>query len=324
MTYNFKSLIELNDYFKEEKTCHEFLANQIWEGGKPVCPFCESKKVYTTKSRSTKPSKKDIPEYRCASKECGKKFSVTKGTIFESSKVPLRTWFAAIYLITTHKKGISSHQLATDLQVTQKTAWFLLHRVREMYKESAPELLKNVVEIDETFIGGKYKNKHADKKKPGAQGHIDKTVVFGALQRHGCVKAFVVPDRSNKTILNAMVANVQKGSLMVSDEYYHPDAFTPHNYNLVTMEHKVGEYVRGAFHTNTIEGFWSILKRGIYGIYHQVSPKHLQRYCDEFSYRYNTRKDKANERFTYTLKNAGNYRLRYQDLIQKDTTEAGE
>lgn len=323
MTYDFKSLLELNDYFKEEKTCHEFLANQIWEGGKPVCPFCDSVKVYTTKGRSTKPSKKDIPEYRCASKECGKKFSVTKGTIFESTKVPLRTWFAAIYLITTHKKGISSHQLATDLQVTQKTAWFLLHRVREMYKDSAPELLRNVVEIDETFIGGKYKNKHADKKKPGAQGSIDKTVVWGAVQRHGKVKAVVIPDRTNRTLLSTMVDTVKKDSIMVSDEYYHPTMLSP-LYKHVVVQHQIAEYVRGAFHTNTIEGFWSILKRGIYGIYHQVSPKHLQRYCNEFTYRYNTRKDAANERFTFTMKNAANYRLRYNDLIARDETEAGK
>lgn len=323
MIDNFKSLLQLNDYFREERTCHEFLALQIWEGGKPVCPFCDSTKVYTTKSRSTKPSKKDIPEYRCANKECSKKFSVTKGTIFEATKVPLRTWFAAIYLITSHKKGISSHQLAKDLIVTQKTAWFLLHRIREMYRESAPELLKNVVEIDETFIGGKYKNKHADKKKPGAQGSIDKTIVFGAVQRHGKVITQVVPDRTNKTVLDVMVNNVKKGSLMVSDEYYHPNTFNP-NYNLVVMDHKVGEYVRGAFHTNTIEGFWSILKRGIYGIYHNVSPKHLQRYCDEFSYRYNTRKEANNERFNNTLKNANNSRLRYNDLVGKDETKAPE
>lgn len=323
MTYDFKSLIQLNDYFKEEKTCHEFLANQIWEGGKAVCPFCDSTKVYVTKSRSTKPSKKDIPEYRCANKECAKKFSVTKGTIFEATKVPLRTWFAAIYLITTHKKGISSHQLATDLQVTQKTAWFLLHRVREMYKQSAPELLRNVVEIDETLVGGKYKNKHKDKKKPGAQGSIDKTVVWGAVQRHGKVVTRVIPDRKNETLLGVMVETVKKDSVMVSDEYYHPNMLTP-LYKHVVIQHKIEEYVRGAFHTNTIEGFWSILKRGIYGIYHNVSPKHLQRYCDEFSYRYNTRKDKANERFTFTMQKAGEHRLRYIDLIKKEDSKAPE
>lgn len=315
MKQNFKSLLELNDYFKEEKTCHEFLANQIWEEGKPVCPFCGSNKVYTTKSRSIKPSKKDVPEYRCANKECTKKFSVTKGTIFESTNIPLRTWYAAIYLITTHKKGISSLQLSRDLDVTQKTAWFINHRIREMYKETAPELLRNVVEIDETFVGGKYKNKHADKKKPGAQGSIDKTVVFGAVQRGGKVRATVIPDRKNSTLLSNMVANVEKDSIMVSDEYYHPDLLEPH-YKHVVVEHKVKEYVRGAFHTNTIEGFWGLLKRGIYGIYHQVSPKHLQRYCDEFSYRYNTRKEATDERFINTIKNANTARLRYDDLIK--------
>jgi transposase-like protein len=126
MKTNFKSLIVLNDYFKEEKTCFEFLASQIWDEGKPVCPFCGSAHVYTTKSRSTKPSKKNIPEYRCANKECTKKFSATTGTIFQSSKIPLRTWYAAIFLLTTSKKGISSVQLVEKLEVTQKTAWFLI------------------------------------------------------------------------------------------------------------------------------------------------------------------------------------------------------
>src|SRR6185312_4524013 len=135
MQTTFKSLIELNDYFKEEKTCFEFLASQIWDEWKPVCPFCGSTKVYTTKSRSTKPSKAGVPEYRCADKKCTKKFSATTGTIFESSKVPLRTWYAAIYLLTTSKKGISSVQLATQLNVTQKTAWFLNHRIRKMFLE---------------------------------------------------------------------------------------------------------------------------------------------------------------------------------------------
>ena len=149
MTTNFKSLIELNDYFKEEKTCFEFLASQIWDEGKPVCPFCGSTKVYTTKSRSTKPSKKDIPEYRCADKKCAKKFSATTRTIFQSSKIPLRTWYAAIFLLTISKKGISSIQLGTQLGVIQKTAWFLNHRIRQMFLETAPEMLTGIVEADE-------------------------------------------------------------------------------------------------------------------------------------------------------------------------------
>ena len=141
----FKSLIELNNYFKEEKTCFEFLASQILDEGKPVCPFCGCTHIYVTKSRSTNPSKKNVPEYRCAAKTCAKKFSATTGTIFESSKIPLRIWYAAIFLLTTTKKGISSVQLGVQLDITQKTAWFLNHRIRQMFKETAPEMLKGLL-----------------------------------------------------------------------------------------------------------------------------------------------------------------------------------
>jgi len=317
MKENFRNLLELNDYFKEEKTCHEFLAKQIWDEGKPVCPFCGSTKVYTTKSRSTKPSKKDIPEYRCADKACTKKFSVTKGTIFESTKVPLRTWYAAIYLITTHKKGISSLQLATDLEVTQKTAWFLLHRVRAMYKESAPELLRDVVQLDETLVGGKNKNRHADKKVPHSQGRssADKTPVFGARGLCGHVKTQVIPNVESNTIIPIVEKWVEKGSIMVTDEWrsYKP---LSENYFHVVVNHNEGQYANGAFSNNGIENFWSLFKRGIIGIYHSVSPKHLHRYSTEFAYRYNTRKAATDERFRNTIKNANTARLKYDQLTK--------
>jgi transposase-like protein len=317
MTTNFKSLIQLNDFFKEEKTCYEFLANQIWDGGNPVCPFCHYTKVYVTKSRSTKPSKKDIPEYRCASKDCGKKFSTTTGTIFEASKIPLRTWYAAIYLITTHKKGISSLQLATDLQITQKSAWFVLHRIREMYRESAPDMLKDVVQLDESLFGGKNKNRHADKKVKGAQGRSfkDKTIIFGARDIIGRVRTQVVPYADADTLQPIAEKWVEKGSIMVTDEW-HAYRGLNENYFHIKIDHSVGEYTTGAFTTNGIENFWSLFKRGIIGIYHQVSPKHLQRYSTEFAYRYNTRKDASDERFTKTVKNANTARLKYKDLIK--------
>lgn len=317
MTTNFKNLIELNDFFKEEKTCYEFLANQIWEDGKPVCPHCHYTIVYTTKSRSTKPEKKDIPEYRCASKYCGKKFSTTTGTIFESSKVPLRTWFAAIYLITTHKKGISSLQLATDLHITQKTAWFLLHRIREMYKESAPEMLRDVVQVDETLVGGKNKNRHADKKKDGTQGGRggDKAIVLGAKGICGRVLTKVVPNTEAATLQPMVEKWVEDGAIMVTDELRSYKGLSE-KYFHISIDHSVGQYATGAFSTNGIENFWSLFKRGIIGIYHQVSPKHLQRYSTEFAYRYNTRKDPAIQRFIDTIANANTARITYSELTK--------
>ncbi len=202
MQNNFKSLIELLDYFKEEKTCHEFLAHQIWDEGKPVCPHCTSSKVYITKSRSNKVSKRDIPAYRCADKTCGKKFTVTVGTIFESSHIALRTWFAAIYLISAHKKGISSLQLSRDLDITQKTAWFLLYRVREMFKETAPDILKDVVQLDDSYFGGKNKNRHTDKKIPNLQGRSlkDKTPVIAVRGLADNIQSQVIPNTQSETI----------------------------------------------------------------------------------------------------------------------------
>ncbi|GAC1417351.1 MAG: IS1595 family transposase [Flavisolibacter sp.] len=301
----FKNLTQLFDYFKDEATCRGYLEQQRWNGA-PECPFCSCTKVYRTKRG-----------FKCADKFCAKAFTVTVGTIYENTKIGLRTWFAAIYLCTSSKKGISSLQLHRQLGITQKTAWFVLHRIREMLKDKAPHMLKNVVEIDESFVGGKNKNRHADKKVQSTQGRSwkDKTPVLGILERHGNVRVVVTPDTKLTTLYPIMVDNISKGSIMVSDEWYHQKTFNP-DYAHVIINHRDGEYVRGAFHTNTIEGFWSIFKRGIYGIYHQVSPKHLQRYCDEFAARYNTRKILDNERFEASIKNSAG-RLKYNQLIGK-------
>lgn len=320
MKDNFKSLIELNDYFKEEKTCHEFLALQIWEDGKPVCPFCKSTHIYTTKSRSPKPSKNGIPEYRCANKDCTKKFSVTKGTIFESSKIPLRTWYAAMYLLTTNKKGISSVQLAEQLQVTQKTGWFLNHRIREMYKETAPDMLENIVEADETYVGGKNKNRHANKKKGGGTGGRphpdDKTAVVGLLQRGGKVKTFVVPSTGSDIIHPIMVDNVAPGSTVITDSYRSYLGIDNHRYNHVAVKADPESYkTEGENHTNGIENFWSTFKRGYIGIYHYMSPKHLHRYTNEFGYRFNNKEESGVTKFFDVVKNSGGVRLSYERLV---------
>lgn len=283
----FKSLIDLLDKFPTEESCREYLIQQRWNG-KPVCPHCGvDKKPYVIEGGK---------RFKCSDKDCRKKFSVTVGTFFENSNIDLRTWFAAMYLITAHKKGISSCQLARDLRVHQKTAWFILHRIRGMVSSQSPGMLNDHVQVDETFVGGKDKNRHASKKK----GHEGKTMVFGALQTGGKVKTKVLPDVSGASLQGAVTQFVRVGSIMVSDD---ARGYTEvkHNYAHVVVNHSGGQYVNGAFHTNGIENFWSLFKRGMIGIYHQVSAKHLQAYADEFAYRYNTRKVNDQERLAFLV-----------------------
>ena len=173
MTTNFKNLIQLLDYFKDEATCVNYLSVSRW-GDTPACPHCGNVGAYITNRG-----------YKCKAKECHKKFTVTTGTVFENTKIDLRYWFAAIYLATAHKKGISSLQLSRDLNITQKTAWFLLHRIRLMLTNNAPQKLEGGVEVDETFVGGKNKNRHANKKIEGSQGRsaADKTPILGIAEK---------------------------------------------------------------------------------------------------------------------------------------------
>jgi len=294
----FKSLPQLLDYFKDEQTCIEYYENIRW-GGNPVCPHCGSENPYKTNRG-----------YKCSNSCCHKKFTVKVGTIFENSKIPFRTWFAAIFLATNHKKGISSVQLASDLGITQKTAWFVLHRIREMLKEKAPKMLgeKNMVEVDEAYIGGKERNKHFSKQRSSDNPNFNndgteykpKRMVVGLVERGGDIVVRHVPRATQKEIKPLLNKYISKGSEVHTDEasvYNGLGQIHTHK----TVVHSASQYVVGNCHTNTIENFWSVLKRGINGIYHHISEKHLERYLDEYAARFNTRELTAQERIDWFL-----------------------
>lgn len=303
----FTNLYDLRAYFKDETVCREYLERFRWQGN-PVCPFCYSDKPYKLSDHKT---------YKCSNKECQKKFTATVGTIFENTKIPLSKWFTAMYLITSHKKGISSLQLHRDIGVTQKTAWFINHRIREMLKEKAPELLGNIVEIDETYVGGKEKNKHKSKRLDNSYGRSieTKTVMFGILERKGNVIARKVPNAKKQTLQPIIRDIVKKGSTIITDEWIGYNRLSI-DFTHLRVNHSQDIYLDGIAHTNNIDGFWSLLKRGIIGIYHSVSEKHIERYVDEFAQRYNTRDNTEVERFNHFLSKCEG-RLKYTNLINR-------
>ncbi len=297
----FRSILELVQYFNSEEKCAEYLAEKRWHGH-PVCPKCGNGSVYTLKGK--------VKRYKCAG--CREQFSVRVGTIFEDSKIGLQKWFLAIYLITAHKKGISSLQLSRDLHVTQKTAWFMLHRVRYALAYEPTEQMSGTVEVDETYVGGKDKNRHASKRTHDFGGS-KKAAVVGIVERGGNVIARHTPNTDKKTILPIIHAAVTKGTTICSDEFAGYTSLRK-VYDHQTVKHGAFEYVSGAIHTNSIEGFWSLLKRGIVGIYHFTSEKHLQKYVDEFVFRYNSRSISDSGRFDQMLSNSQG-RLTYKTLI---------
>ena len=222
----------------------------------------------------------------------------------ESTKIPLQKWFLAIWLCTSHKKGISSHQLAKDIGITQKSAWHMLHRIREMLRETAPELelLEGDVETDEVFIGGREKWKHKNKRTPNSRGRStkSKTPVFGMVERGGKTRFRVVEDTKAATLEAEILPNVKPGSTVHSDEWIGYRGLSE-LYEHEVIKHKEDEYVRGSVHTNTIENRWSHFRRTLTGTYHRVSPKHLHRYADESAFRLSTFELEEGERFDLSL-----------------------
>jgi transposase-like protein len=309
MLQQFNTLDELTRAFPDEQTCIEHFRAIRWAHG-AFCPYCGSTRVYDFSDKRT---------HKCG--DCRQRFSIKVGTIFEDTKLPLRKWFIAIWMITSHKKGIASTQLAKDLGVTQKTAWFIMHRLRAASETgSFNRMLDGEVEVDETFVGGLAKNRHVGERGKGlGTGGIGsgKTPVVGAVERGGEIFARATKSVDGKTLKTFVRENVSpRSGLLVPDEwagYSGLGAEYPHE----VIRHARGEYVKGRVHTQTIEGFWSLFKRQVYGIHHWVSTKHLQRYVNEATWRYNRREATEGGRVNSLLACAPGKRLRYRELIGK-------
>jgi transposase-like protein len=272
-------------YFAEYAHCHEFMVNLRWPDGKVKCPECGSEKVcYLSKNRV----------WKCYATHPKPRFTLKTGTIFEDSPIPLEKWLPAVWMLLNDKNGISSWELHRALGVTQKTAWFMLHRIRLAMQSNTFNKLGggggNPVEVDETFVGGKIKNMHKNRKRAiqkedGQKGA--KAVVLGMLERGRTVRTAVIDDRTKKAIQSAVRENVERGSELMADEFMQQWAM-PNEYYRNMVNH-LEAYVNGNVHTNGIENFWSLLKRCLHGTYVAVEPFHLFRYVDEQAFRYNNR-----------------------------------
>ena len=313
----FKNLMDFDKRFPDEQACREHLEHIRWNG-EITCPYCSSSmRIYKLRTRNS-------TRYKCS--ECRKQFTVLVGTIFENTKIPLKKWFLAIYLATSHKKGVSSVQLAKHLGVTQKTAWFLLGRIRQAVRTKSFETpLSGVVEVDETYHGPRTKRKQKEGEEPTKRGRGSQrqTPVFGMVERGGELRMMPVENVQAKTLGAEMEKHITApDSILMTDEYPPYTSIGKKFKRHESVVHKEEEYVRyykndddrADAYTNTIEGAFSQLKRGIVGIYHHVSREHLHRYCAEFDYRYNTRKLKDAERFGVTLRRIED-RLTYKELI---------
>lgn len=264
------NLVKLAESFHSEEACRNYLAELRWADG-VQCPRCESKGISTKKARD---------QYDCNS--CRYQFSVTSGTIFHDSHLPLWKWFLAAYLMMDSKKSISANQIKRMLKVSYKTAWYLCHRIRKaIEEEKIKPQLDGTVEVDETFIGGRYDSRR--KREPW-----DKQAVIGLLQRDGRFEARKIPSRSRQILTGIVRERVAKGSKVFTDELpAYASLKSTHKHR--SVNHKAEEWVRGDVHTNSVENAWSLFKRSLVGAFHQVSEKHLDAYFDEFEWRFNNR-----------------------------------
>jgi transposase-like protein len=300
-----RTLIEAIRYFSDQDVCVQFVARLRWPDG-PVCSSCGgTEHSYLTTRRV----------WKC--KSCKRQFSVKVGSIFEDSAIPLDKWLAAMWMIANSKNGVSSHEMARSLGITQKSAWFLLHRIRLAMQTGTFAKLDGEIEVDETFIGGKARNMHKNvrAKKITGTGGKDKAVVAGVLQRGGELRAVVVPDTRRATLQAGVREHVEQGSAVYSDALVaYIGLAGEHDHKVVDHAEK---YVDGQVHVNGVENFWSLLKRGLHGTYVSVQPWHLFRYIDERVFTYNERGLTDLDRFLVVLGTVAGRRLTYKALTGK-------